>query len=205
MNENGTGVNDFVLVRGKKFFTKKINDNTSILKLNNLGISSPEEIKGLDKIKPFTYLHIQDNSLPSLPDLSHCPWILGITAHNNRIEKISNIPDNNKLEWLGLCNNPLKDVTGLKRCSSLKNVKIENTPLENLEGIENCKDLQEIWLSNNKIKDLSPLEGCDNLQILHLNNNQITSVKPLSELSKLGILHVENNQITSLEPLRNCP
>ncbi|MHA1679429.1 MAG: hypothetical protein ACTSUE_00320 [Promethearchaeota archaeon] len=152
------GTNDFVVVKGEKIYlgeSRVIKGRIfTPLHLKNLGISSPDEIEGLDKVKPFSYLYIEGNQLKELPDLSGCPWIRGITAHSNKIEKISGLAANNQLEWLGLNDNPLENIIGIGFCDKLELLEIKDTPLESLEGIENCRNLREACLCNNKLKDI---------------------------------------------------
>jgi hypothetical protein len=95
---------------------------------------------------------------------------------HNRLARMPNLEDLERLEYLNLSWNLLTSVTGLKKILNLK----------------------ELYLSHNRIHDLENLSGCESLVIIDAGHNKISffqNISALAELISLKLLNLDGNSI----------
>ena len=110
------------------------------------------------------------------------------------------------IEFLGLHNKGITDLTGLEFAMNLRELHISKNPITDLSPLSDLMKLEELhfWHSTPPSLtglDLSPLAKLTNLRVLSLSTNRITNISPLANLEGLTHLHLEDNQITDFSPL----
>ena len=110
------------------------------------------------------------------------------------------------IEFLGLHDKGITDLTGLVFAMNLRELHISKNPITDLSPLANLMELEEIhfWHSTPPSRtglDLSPLAKLTNLRVLSLSTNGITDISPLANLESLTHLHIEENHITDFFPL----
>ena len=201
------------------------NDNVflvrnNILKLNNLGINSIIEIKGLEKLTNLKELYLSRNKIFEIKGLKHLTKLKVLDLSYNKIKQIQCLDTLLNLNQLYLNNNNINYISGLDNLIYLhylnldsnniveinglnynKNLHILNLSHNNIIKIKNLKSLINLFflaLNNNKIKHIEGLENLINLRVLRLNDNDLTEIKGLINLRKLTTLNLANNKIKSI-------
>lgn len=110
------------------------------------------------------------------------------------------------IEFLGLHNKGITDLTGLEFAMDLTELHISKNPITDLSPLADLMKLEELhfWHSTPPSRtglDLSPLARLTSLRVLSLSTNNITDISPLANLENLIHLHVEENHITDFSPL----
>ena len=110
------------------------------------------------------------------------------------------------IEFLGLHNKGITDLTGLEFAMNLRELHISKNPITDLSPLANLMKLEELhfWHSTPPSRtglDLSPLAQLTNLRVLSLSGNRITDISPLANLESLIHLHIEGNHITDFSSL----
>ena len=110
------------------------------------------------------------------------------------------------IEFLGLHDKGITDLTGLECAMNLRELHISKNPITDLSPLANLMKLEELhfWHSTPPSPtglDLSPLAKLTNLRVLSLSANGITDISPLANLESLTHLHIEENHITDFSPL----
>lgn len=110
------------------------------------------------------------------------------------------------IEFLGLHNKGITDLTGLEFAMNLRELHISKNPITDLRPLANLMKLEELhfWHSTPPSRtglDLSPLAKLTNLRVLSLSTNRITDISPLANLESLTHLHIEENHVTDFSSL----
>ena len=110
------------------------------------------------------------------------------------------------IEFLGLHNKGITDLTGLEFAMNLRELHISKNPITDLSPLVDLMKLEELhfWHSTPPSLtglDLSPLAKLTNLRVLSLSTNRITDISPLANLDSLIHLHIEGNHITDFSSL----
>ena len=110
------------------------------------------------------------------------------------------------IEFLGLHDKGITDLTGLEFAMNLRELHISKNPITDLSPLANLMKLEELhfWHSTPPSPtglDLSPLAKLTNLRVLSLSTNNITDISPLTGLKNLRHLHIIDNDISDVSPL----
>lgn len=142
-----------------------------------VGSSSSFEI---DRELPnLRYIHIVDNPLESIPDLSKTPNLERFTVTNSNlknvdlpkchanlkllqfkmaknIQHISPIKNMPKLEELSIYESPIENIE-IGHLPSLKKLTLSGTNITEVKNFDHFPELTELWMMNTKVKNLEPL------------------------------------------------
>ncbi|CAL6025374.1 leucine-rich_repeat domain-containing protein [Hexamita inflata] len=141
------------------------------------------------------------------------------------LKSLNGIYQFNKLKYLNLSFDKIRDLSPLRSMIFLDNLNVEDNAVVSLSPLSNLFNLKYLYISfnqitnlypirnlsklvclyatNNKITDLNGIEQLKNMNKLYLQDNMITDINPLSQYSSLTQLNLQNNQITDITPLRN--
>jgi len=179
-----------------------------------------KSIDAVQKYKNVQTLMIDDNFVTDLSCLSNLPYLLTLSAANNKItECLSyNVPlcdDENRwaegsnsvgsqLNEADLSGNNIEKIADLSPHCYLHSLNLNNNKIEVIEGL-NLPLLTYLNLEGNKISKIEGLDKLSCLVELDLTNNNITELVNLTTgLGKLEKLHLSGNKIVSLKGLRHC-
>ncbi|MDR2234687.1 MAG: leucine-rich repeat domain-containing protein [Chryseobacterium sp.] len=98
------------------------------------------------------------------------------------ISSLVTITKLNKLEYLNLSNNMLKNIVGLNKLTELKSVHLNNNEIVRVEDLNNLKNLKELYISNNKIKKLDFISNLKNIETIDLHNNYIKDLRSITRI-----------------------
>ncbi|WP_324028273.1 hypothetical protein QSV08_10170 [Maribacter sp. BPC-D8] len=159
----------------------KINTALKDLTITKLNIKDEDHLKGLKNI---TRLHLNYTGLSN----------------------ISFIESFNKLEFLNLSDNQIKELPSfIEKFGSLEFLSVDQNPLENVTiNFSELKKLRILNLSDCSLKDLpDTFEYCLRLEEVTLRNNELTCL-PLSLFSTKGVsysgrtINAQNNHLSSI-------
>lgn len=148
----------YVTFREKAY---KVKRNSLILR--NKGITSIDEIVGLQNLQYLVHL-----------DLS-----------NNNITEIEGLQNLTNLVHLDLSGNYITEIKGLENLRRLRILKLSRNQITEIKGLDTLKDLLSLFLDNNQISELKGLENIHKLNALYLANNYITDIKGIEHLRNL--------------------
>jgi Leucine-rich repeat (LRR) protein len=125
-------------------------------------------------------LHLAQNGLVRMPDVSKASRLEVLVLRNNRIEKLESYRGNSHLKELELQVNQLKEVPA---------------------AVANFSGLKKLVFSGNQISEVSPALGTlKNLEQLAFYRNRLAAIPPsLYELSSLRVLDLYYNQIKRID------
>ena len=109
--------------------------------------------------------------------------------------------DLEKVKKLGLRQNKLTDVKGLKNLTQLTHLVLLRNRLTDVKGLENLSQLAELQLQDNQLTSVKGLEKLTKLESLYLNDNQLTNVRGLEKLTQLKSLNLMGNRLTDVRGL----
>lgn len=126
--------------------------NLNILNISNNKISYlPNSLCGLDELER---LNIDYNQLKKLPSLEKLPKLDSLSAHNNEIEELSELPES--LTWLNLNTNKLKQLpVSITKLKNLKTLVLSSNLFDSFpEEILKLESLESLDLGGNPIEYL---------------------------------------------------
>jgi Leucine-rich repeat (LRR) protein len=142
---------------------------------NNQFSQLPPALSLLDSLEE---LHIQNNQLQVLPDLSRSVRLVKLIASDNQFSEFpSFIPSLSRLENLNFANNRLDSIPqGISQLTNLKFLILNNNLITSLPAnIGNLTFLERLILDNNRLSSLPlGLAQLTFLQFLYLGNNALT-------------------------------
>lgn len=114
-------------------------------------------------------------------------------------EKLSDIPEPNKLKKLYIENYQDENLNVLPDMKELKTLYIINKfsegKITNLNGIEKFENIEELSLINQKLYDLEGIDKLKNLSYINFSNNNIRDLRILKNLKKLKSVDYSFNPI----------
>lgn len=160
--------------------------NLTALSLYNCAI---EEVDPIGKLSNLTSLNMSQQSIFS-----------GI----DKLDDISFLADLNKLEYLNLNGNSIRDLSPLENMTELKELYLsDNIYIANITPLSRLTKLEKLDLYQNGITDISVLSNMAELKELNLGLNILTDISPLSKLTGLTVLNLAANEISNISPLYN--
>jgi len=117
-------------------------------------------------------------------------------------ERLTELP---QLQFLGLFNNGLTDVSFLPSLLGLTSLDLSGNKIQDLSFLESLPGLTSLYLSHNNIQDLSFLESLPGLTSLYLHHNNIQDISFLPSLPGLTSLNLSFNKIQDISFLPSLP
>ena len=122
----------------------------------------------------------------------------------NEIIDVSPLAGLVKLNGIGISGNPISDVSPLAALISLERIDAWRTPISDFSPLARLPRLSWIEYGNDRsISALPSLKGLKSLTRLEINNCGISDLSGLAELTQLDWLALINNQISDISPLAN--
>ena len=151
--------------------------------------------------------------------------LTGLEGHKRGITDLTGLEYATQLQWAGLSENEIRDISPLAALVHLEGLWIYVNPISNLSPLANLVNLKQLnlgiceisdirplsnltrlehlWLHSNQIQDIAPLTNLTNLTELWLTGNRIVDIRPLANLTRLEILRIHDNLILDVSPLKS--
>ena len=85
--------------------------------------------------------------------------------------------------------NPLSDITALKKLPKLETVRLKGTKVTDLSPLAGLPNLNEVDIRNTPVTDVTPLKNSVKLTRLYVGESQISVEKAKEQLAKLVANH----------------
>ena len=122
----------------------------------------------------------------------------------NEIRDLSPLAGLIKLNGIGISDNPVSDVSPLASLISLERIDAWRTSISDFSDLAKLPRLRWINFGDDRsISALPSLKGLKALRRLEINDCNISDFSGLSELTQLEWLTLVNNQISDITPLAN--
>lgn len=156
-------------------------------------LKDASKISLLQSAEKMTSLELRDNQLEQVPDLSRFQ----------------------KLEYLELSYNMLRNIGGLHNMANsisgnghpLRELYLANNKIKVIEGLETfARHLEQLELGSNRIKSMQGLESLSHVRSLWLGSNRIEciDISMISFRSTLKQISLQSNRLTSMQGLEEC-
>ena len=140
-----------------------------------------------------------------LSEIVNMPKLASLHLYDNRIAKLDQLSDLPNLHTLLLSGNLIESVLPLSKFTSLKILALGNNRIHTLDGLGDLAQLERLNLSENQVCDLRILRGLKKLNQLDLNSNLLTDLTDLSQLRNLQTLGLSRNLIRDPSPVIQIP
>lgn len=146
-------------------------------------------------------LNLNNTGLIEIPlDLAYMPWLKQIFLCHNRITKLSNLENLNKLEKLIAFNNRINSLSGIEKLTNLNRLDLSDNSITNIDNLSFLPNLTELYLSRNPIKNVGNIQNTNpNLTDIFLDETGISSILGFEEFLKRGL----NCSITGFQDVKN--
>lgn len=163
--------------------TKAALDNSAILNLSNLGLTSlPDHLGTLTHLES---LHLNGNRLANVDVLGRLVRLKSLYLHMNLISNIAPLRVLNQLQTLSIFNNQIADTRALAEMPCLRRLDIGGNRITDLRPIGVLTELQRLGLAGNQVVDVSPLSRLVKLERLELAGNPVVDIRPLGSMIRL--------------------
>ena len=133
-----------------------------------------------------------------LGNLTNVDW-LGL--EENAITDLSPLKGLVKLNGIGIEGNPITDVSPLAGLISLEGINARRTAISDFSSLAKLARFRWLEMDRSNISNLSGLAELTQLIRLQLNDNSIKDISPLAKLTRLESLELVNNTILDVSPL----
>ena len=132
------------------------------------------------------------------------PVLEKLTLSDCGLSTIAGLEKAQKLTYLDLSNNTLRNLDPLMGMHELRQLNMSHNALTSLSALSNLVNLEVLDVSYNVLSSISPIATCRNLTTLSANNNQIGNLDAIDNLSGLTMLNLRKNALTDVSILGNC-
>lgn len=154
------------------------------LHLNDNGLTSISDLSGRDL--PLEELHLENNFLTDITPISNFTLLTKLLIFNNSIVNINNLSGMTNITQIDLSENLIVDFSDLRSIPDLEKIDLSNNSITFIPDISDAwPSLNTLDLSNNVIDDTSGVEGHLGIKTLIINNNGLTSLIGISNLPSL--------------------
>ena len=149
-------------------------------------------------------LEIEETKLTDVSPIEQLVNLESVDLFKNPIEFLpENLGNLQKLEYLALSYNNIKNVKPVSSLTNLKELYFHSNNVEDISPIKNLVNLTRFGAQGNQIKDISAVTNLVNLTYLGLNQNQIEKVpEDFVNLKKLQTCELLYNNISNLPELK---
>lgn len=202
-------------------------DQLSEIESLGIGGNPIRDLSPINSIRPLVTCMSLNLSRLGLTDLSvlNQDNVCQLTLDGNRIARVDQLPQSQKLYALSLKHNKLSKLDGLlERLPRLSKLNLEGNPVDSLKPLAESEmsvlnvsrtmvrdlkemsgiyGLNELYIAGLELTTLAPIEGYD-LRVLDASANRITDLKPLrSQYYRLSYLDLRENRIASVAPIKD--
>lgn len=160
----------------------------------------------LSSLSQLTELKLTDCRFPSteLSVVAALPNLQKLTLSDCGLSTIADLAGAQKLSYLDLSSNTLRNLEVLSPMTSLTEINLQHNAVTGLDALATLTNLATLDISHNSVKDLSVLSICQKLSKLNAGNNSIAALNGVESLTALTSLNVEHNQLTDVDLLGQC-
>ncbi|CAM2723120.1 unnamed protein product [Rotaria socialis] len=143
----------------------------SMLTMRNCSLS---HLPKFNKLKNLWSIDISRNQFSKLEGI---PAVLMVSLQDNRFTEIPTLETPEKLAYLEMSNNPLRNVQSISSYINLKSISLRSATLTSIPSdINQLQKLQTLDLSNNKLSEIpDSLIKMPALEMLNITNNMFTT------------------------------
>lgn len=157
----------------------------------------------IDKYKRVVCLKINDLELKKIiSELKKFNYIEKLILNSCELSSIDFISKMQKLAYLELSDNKIRDISTLKNCKYINTLILAENHIFDISALAELKNLVQLDLHDNKIYSVSALAELKYISLLDLKENEVKNVNALENLTNLVELNLTNNDIESLTPLK---
>ena len=139
-----------------------------------------------------------------LETIAGLPMLERLTLSNCGLSTIAGLENAQKLTYLDLSHNTIRNLTPLAGMATLRSLNLGHNAVTVLDALSDLAELEELNVCYNVVTSLSPIVFCGKLNTLVANNNQLTSLSGIENLAGLKVLNVNKNGISDVGVLANC-
>ncbi|MBA7504818.1 hypothetical protein ES706_03475 [subsurface metagenome] len=166
------------------------------LNLQNLGIKSISEIRGLESLEFLNHLILNNNQITEFNEIKNAKYLRFLHLENNSISEIKNLENLENLKTLNLKNNKITEIKGLENLKNLRVLGLSHNQISEIKGLKTLTELEYLYLDNNRISEIKGLDTLKTLRCLKLSYNNISEIKGLDTLNNLyDGLYLGSNKI----------
>ena len=169
---------------------------------DQLALPTDEPLLKVD-MKRLTGLEGRKRGIRELTGLEYATHLQWAGLGENEIQDLSPLAKLIGLDGLWIYVNPIADLSPLANLTNLKQLNLGICEILDIRPLANLTGLERLWLHYNQIQDITPLAHLSRLTELGLNGNRIIDVRPLANLTRLEVLHIHDNQILDVSPLKH--
>jgi Leucine-rich repeat (LRR) protein len=182
---------------------KTLADLSYFKKLSNLKIYLQPEIDFSTLSDKEKYYNIQFgmNQIESIVFLEGCIGLEWLGLNENNITDLSGIEGLSQLKSVGLNTNQVTDISLLANLSNLKKIDLTYNQVVDMSPVVQLANLETLYLYENNVEDVSPIVGLTNLKDVSLVGNNIHDVSSLKELQSFDRLDLSSNPIENIDEI----
>jgi Leucine-rich repeat (LRR) protein len=152
----------------------------------------------LGTLSSLSHLNLYNCSLTHLPDLSDIPRLYSLDLSLNQLSTIDGLTDVNSLD---LSDNLFTDIPTLKTPNRLYYLAMNNNPVKNMLAITSHTGLQYLYLRNTTLSSIpATIDRLQQLEYLDLSYNKLFYLPTnILNLAKLIYFNIQNNSFSSAD------
>lgn len=127
-----------------------------------------------------------------------------LTMDTCSLSTIANLTNAQKLTYLDLSNNTIRNLDPISTMTGLKELYLDHNALTSLASLSTLTNLEVLDVSYNSLTSISPLTTCLNLRQLKVGNNQLAELTAVDKLPYLTSLSADHNSLTDVSILSLC-
>ena len=197
-------ITSFVIPEG----TQTLNDLSKMIFLQDLTIDQAPQgqllsISGLANLQKLTITNTPVTS-DEVDVIGKLPMLESLTMRECSLSTIAGLQNAEKLTYLDLSKNTLRNISVLSSLKNMKELNLESNVVEDLSALSPMVGLTKLNVSFNALSSLSPIAELAQLNIVDAQNNKLTSLPNLSKLTNLQEFNVAYNSIGDVSTLSAC-
>lgn len=173
------------------------------LTIQDQTLDSVNFLASLSNLKELTLTDCRFSS-DDLQIIAGLPALERLTLSDCGLSTVAGLENAQKLTYLDLSNNAIRNLTPLSSMVSLRALNLSHNALTSLNALSGLVNLESLDVSYNVLPSISPIAACQNLNTLLANNNQISDLNGLDALTGLTVLNVSKNSVSDVNTLSNC-
>lgn len=136
-----------------------------------------------------------------MSELTKMTNLASLTMSDCNISTIAALEGCEKLTYLDLSNNTIRNLEVLSAMTSLKELYLQHNAVNSLKEIATLVNLEKLDISYNSVSSLSPLSTCVKLNSILAVHNKMKSPKGVASLPLLTVLNLNYNSLEKLTDL----
>lgn len=173
----------------------------------DLSFNKIKSLKPLDgkRLNSLRELYLVSNKIKKMIDFGDFEKLEILELGSNRIRKIKGLSNGKVTEslkqlWIG--KNKITEIVGLENLVNLKSLSLQSNRLTEIVNLDTLKNLEQLYLSENDITEMKSLNVLINLQVLDLSyNKKLDKIEGISALSKLEEFWFSSNSLVNFSEL----